>query len=69
MRKRKEVTSHDCEKLLYTIDEAAQALSLGRSLLYQLVLTGQIASIKVGRYRRIPVVSLKSYVEQLLLHY
>ncbi len=49
-------------KLLLTIDEAAAALSLGRTLLYELLKRNEIASIKVGRVRRVPVIALREYV-------
>lgn len=49
-------------KLLLTIDEAAASLGVCRSILYMLVLSGQIASIKIGRARRVPVVALERYV-------
>jgi excisionase family DNA binding protein len=46
-------------RLLLTIPAAAQALGVSRSSLYQLVLAGDVASVKIGRSRRIPVVRLK----------
>jgi excisionase family DNA binding protein len=49
-------------RLLLTIPEAAQALGVSRSILYQLVLAGEVASIKIGRSRRVPVVALEKYV-------
>lgn len=53
-------------KLLLTVEEAAQVLSVCRSVLYQLVLTKQIPSIKIGRARRVPVTALEHYIlEQL----
>ena len=51
-------------KLLLTIEEAAQVLSLSRSLLYDLLMSEQIISIKIGRVRRVPVSSLTIYVER-----
>jgi excisionase family DNA binding protein len=54
-------------KLLYTIDEAAEAMGISRSLMYDLVLTGQVASLKIGRVRRIPVVALESFVKSQLI--
>lgn len=46
---------HAPVKRLLTIDEAAQALSVGRTLLYDLMKRNEIASIKVGRVRRVPL--------------
>jgi len=42
--------------------QAAAAMSLGRSFLYELVMRGEIASIKVGRKRRLPTTALHEYV-------
>jgi excisionase family DNA binding protein len=52
-----------CLKVLLTVDEAARALSLGRTYTYQLIMCGQIASIKVGRKRLVPLVALRAFVE------
>jgi excisionase family DNA binding protein len=53
-------------KVLLTIDEVAEALSLGRTYCYDLVMRRQIASIKVGRKRRIPVTALHEFVARQL---
>ena len=56
------VSPHTHLRLLLTIPEAAQALGVSRSILYQLVLAGEVASVKIGRSRRVPVVALETYV-------
>ena len=53
-------------KLLLTIEEAAQMLSLGRTYFYDLVMRNQIASVKIGRKRRVPIVALQAYVDRLM---
>lgn len=53
-------------RLLLTIPEAAQVLGVSRSILYQLVLAGEVASIKIGRSRRVPTVALEQYVSARL---
>ena len=53
------------ELALLKVDEAAKRLSLSRSLLYQLLMSGEIESVKVGRARRIPASALDAYVNQL----
>ena len=50
--------------LLLTPDEAATELSLSRSVVYDLIGTGAIRSIKVGRSRRILRASLESFVNR-----
>jgi excisionase family DNA binding protein len=49
-------------KLLITIDEAAGLLNIRRTLFYRLMREGEILTIKVGRTRRVPVMSLREYV-------
>lgn len=53
-------------RLLLTIDESADRLGIGRSLMYQLVLSGEVESVKVGRLRRIPEECLREHVQRLL---
>ncbi len=58
--------THSSAKLLLTVEEAAEMLSVCRSVLYQLVLTKQIPSIKIGRARRVPVTALERYISEQL---
>jgi len=51
---------------LLTVEEAARRLSLGRTTLYALLKDGQIASVRVGRLRRIPAEALHSYTARLI---
>lgn len=53
-------------KLLLSVDEAAAVMSLGRSSVYDLVMRREIASIKVGRMRRIPLAALENFVARQL---
>jgi excisionase family DNA binding protein len=53
-------------ELLLTPTEAARRLSVGRTRLYQLIGTGELASVRVGSLRRIPARSLRAYVNALL---
>ena len=52
----------DVSKKLLNVNEAAAALGLGRSLVYTLVATGEIASIKIGRARRIPIGAIDEFI-------
>ena len=54
-------------RLLLTVEEAADRLGIGRSLMYELIGCGQIVSIRVGRLRRVPLASLTDYVAALRL--
>jgi excisionase family DNA binding protein len=53
-------------KLLITVNEAAASLSVGRPKMWQLVMTGEVPSIKIGASRRIPVRALEDYVQRQL---
>jgi excisionase family DNA binding protein len=52
-------------KLLYEVREVAGMLSLGRSKLYSLILSGELRSVKVGRRRLIPPAAIREFVERL----
>lgn len=52
-------------KLLLTPEEAARALSISRSKLYELIARGQLHSVRIGTSRRIPVSALVEFVEAL----
>jgi excisionase family DNA binding protein len=53
-------------KLLVTPEEAAEILSVSRTRIYELVATGQLPSVCIGPSRRIPMVALEQFVQQLL---
>jgi excisionase family DNA binding protein len=53
-------------RLLLTPEEAADRLSLSRTTVYELIRTGELRSVKIGRARRVPVVALQDYVDGLL---
>jgi excisionase family DNA binding protein len=57
-------TNHVAPVLL-RVTEAAQALRLSRSLVYELIRSGRLRSVKVGSRRLVPVGALAEYVEQL----
>lgn len=53
------------DKLLLTPEEAADALSIGRSKLYELLASGALESVAIGSCRRIPRAALADFVEKL----
>lgn len=53
------------EKLLLTPQEAAELLGIGRSKVYELMASGVLRSVKVGRCRRIPRKAIDDFVESL----
>jgi excisionase family DNA binding protein len=51
------------DKLLLKIDDAAEALSLGRSRTYKLIQSGVLPVIRIGRSIRIPAQALALWIE------
>ncbi|HEX6817066.1 MAG TPA: helix-turn-helix domain-containing protein [Ktedonobacterales bacterium] len=52
-------------KLLLTVMETCERLGLNRSVVYPLIMRGHIASVKIGKCRRIPAWALDAYVARL----
>jgi excisionase family DNA binding protein len=50
------------DKLLLTPVEAAAVLGIGRSKLYELLQTGQLASVRIGTCRRVPADAVHSFL-------
>jgi excisionase family DNA binding protein len=48
--------------LAHTPEGAAEQLSLSRATVYELIRTGELASFKIGRSRRIAHSTLEQYV-------
>ena len=53
------------DRLLYKPEEAAEALAIGRSTVYELMAEGALKYIKLGRIRRIRRTDLEAYVDSL----
>lgn len=52
-------------RLLLTVDEAAEQLSIGRTTAWALVRSGDLESVQIGRLRRVHVDALAAYAAQL----
>jgi excisionase family DNA binding protein len=52
-------------KALYTVTEAMTLLSLSRSVVYELIRTGRLRTVKQGRARRVPAAAITDYVTLL----
>ena len=48
-----------------TVEEAAQRLRIGRTLMYALIAAGDVESVRIGRLRRVPTDALDEYVLRL----
>ncbi len=50
---------------LYTVDQIAEKLQVGRDKVYSLIRTGQLRSIKIGKLRRITNQHLDEFITSL----
>lgn len=50
------------DKILLTPEEAAEALNISRSKLYELLQAKALRSVKIGKARRIPTEAVHEYV-------
>ena len=50
------------ERLMVTVAEAAEMLGVCRNRVYELIYSGQLNSVKMGRSRRIAVAELQRFV-------
>jgi len=59
------ITEDDMDKLLLIPTEAANALGIGRSKVYELMQTGQLQSVHIGACRRVPADAIHSFLDKL----
>lgn len=57
------------ERVLLTVEEAAQRLRIGRTRMFALVKSGAVASVRIGRLRRISVDAINAYAASLLANH
>ncbi|MGH9023716.1 MAG: helix-turn-helix domain-containing protein [Acidimicrobiia bacterium] len=48
-----------------SIEEAARALGLGRSKIYELIAAGELETVHIGRAARVPVDALEVFITRL----
>ena len=53
------------ERLLLTIPETTRRLNVGRTKTYELITSGELESVTIGRARRVPADAVAAYVERL----
>jgi excisionase family DNA binding protein len=54
------------ERVLLTVEEAAERLGVGRTTAFALVKSGQIESVLIGRLRRVPTSAVRDYAARLV---
>lgn len=58
-------SQHNNERVLLTVEDAAERLSIGRTTMYALIKAGHIRTVRIGHLRRVPADALHTYVQQL----
>lgn len=51
--------------LLYRVEEAAEALRLSRAMVYEIIRSGALRTVKIGTRRLVPVAALGEYIDTL----
>ncbi|WP_439678010.1 helix-turn-helix domain-containing protein [Embleya sp. MST-111070] len=49
------------EPVFYRVPEAVKLLGLGRTVVYELIRTGRLRTVKEGRVRLVPVAAIAEY--------
>lgn len=62
---RAEQSRGTAEPLLYSVEEAAAILGIGRTFMFHLVGTGEIESCKIGKLRKITSAAIHEYIARL----
>jgi excisionase family DNA binding protein len=52
-------------RLLLTVEEATRCLCIGRANMFELVLSGAVPSVRIGKLRRVRLADLEKYVASL----
>lgn len=53
------------DRLLVTVEQAAEILGVGRTTMYELLAEGDIRAVQIRRCRRIAMSELRAYVARL----
>ena len=52
-------------QIFMTVEEAASALRIGRTRMFDMIAKGEIRSVLIGRSRRVSVDALRAYAKKL----
>ena len=66
MSRADEAAARDRRQLLVNVREAAALLGVGRTTAYELIASGELEVVHIGRSTRVPVTSIEDYVERLV---
>ena len=60
------MTTAELSKVLLTVDEAAEVLSVSKATVYDLIRLLLLATVKIGKRRRVPAGACHEMVQRLL---
>ncbi|WP_029136595.1 helix-turn-helix domain-containing protein [Nakamurella lactea] len=58
-------TITDTARLLLNTHEVSQQLGISRTKVYELMASGRLRSVQIGRSRRVPTFALHEFIEEL----
>jgi excisionase family DNA binding protein len=64
MNSRLEQPDGEVTPLVYSVEEAADVLGIGRTFMFRLCATGEVESFKIGKKRKILRHALDAYIER-----
>ena len=62
---RKPPQSAPIQRAAYSVEEAAMALGIGRTYVFQLIKEGNLQTIKAGRRRLVPAKELQAFLARM----
>ncbi len=54
----------DVERLAYSLDEVRQAVPIGKTFLYELIATGKLRTVTLGKRRLVPADALRDLIDR-----
>ena len=58
------VTVRPDPRVLLSVEDAAERLDIGRTMVYELIASGELGTITIGRLRKVPVAEVTEFVER-----
>ncbi|MBS2534156.1 excisionase family DNA-binding protein [Catenulispora sp. NF23] len=55
----------DQPRVMLTVEQAADAIGIGRTTMFALLKNGDVESVRIGRLRRVPAAAIDSFLERL----
>jgi excisionase family DNA binding protein len=60
------ITEQPEPRRMLTVEQAAEALGIGRTSMFALIKSGEVKSVRIGHSRRVPADAIAAYVAWLV---